>query len=90
MEQNQVVVKVSAVVESADAGPACLGLQSRSSVHLQRDFWQVFQTFWSLSSWVQFSSVAQSCPTLCYSLYYSTPGFPVPHQLPELAQTHVH
>ena len=38
----------------------------------------------------QFSSVAQSCPTLCYPMDFSTSGFPVHHQLPELAQTHVH
>ena len=37
----------------------------------------------------KFSSVAQSCPTLCDSMDYGTPGFPG-HQLPELAQTHVH
>ena len=39
---------------------------------------------------VQFSSVAQSCPTLCDPMDCSTPGFPVHHQLPELTQTHVH
>ena len=39
---------------------------------------------------VQFTSVAQSCPTLCDPMDCSTPGFPVHHQLPELAQTHVH
>ena len=39
---------------------------------------------------VQFSSVAQSCLTLCDPMYCSTPGFPVHHQLPELTQTHVH
>ena len=38
----------------------------------------------------QCSSVAQSCPTLCKPMDCSTPGFPVHHQLPELAQTHVH
>ena len=38
---------------------------------------------------VQFSPVAQSCPTLCDTLDYNTPGFPVSHQLLELAQTHV-
>ena len=37
-----------------------------------------------------FSSVAQSCPTLCNPMNHSTPGLPVHHQLPELAQTHVH
>ena len=39
---------------------------------------------------VQFSSVAQSCLTLCDSMDFSTPGLPVYHQLPELPQTHVH
>ena len=38
---------------------------------------------------VEFSSVAQSCPTLCTSMDCSTPGFSVHHQLPELIQTHV-
>ena len=39
---------------------------------------------------VQFSSVAQLCPTLCDPMDCSMPGLPVHHQLPELAQTHVH
>ena len=39
---------------------------------------------------VQFSSVAQSCPTLCDPMDCSTPGFSVYHQLLKLAQTHVH
>ena len=39
---------------------------------------------------VQFSSVAQSCPTLCDPMNCSTPGRPVHHQLPEPTQTHVH
>ena len=42
------------------------------------------------SSSVQFSSVAQSCPTLCDPINRSTPGLPVHHQLPEFTQTHVH
>ena len=51
---------------------------------------------WLFSNWVtlgklfQFSSVTQSCPTLCEPMDCSTPGFPVHCQLPELAQTHVH
>ena len=36
------------------------------------------------------SSVTQLCPTLCDPTDCSMPGFPVHHQLPELAQTHVH
>ena len=39
---------------------------------------------------VQFSSVAQSCPTFCDPMNRSTPGLPVHHQLPECTQTHVH
>ena len=38
----------------------------------------------------QFSSVAQSCPTLCDPMNHSTPGLPIHHQLPESTQTHVH
>ena len=58
--------------------------------------------FWSFSEFynlckrlsprlsVQFSSVTQSCPTLCDPTYFSTPGFLVHHQLPELAHIHIH
>ena len=38
---------------------------------------------------VQFSSVAQSCPTLCDTMNHSMPGLPVHHQPPEFTQTHV-
>ena len=38
---------------------------------------------------VQFSLVAQSCPTLCDPMKCSTPGLPVHHQLPEFTRTHV-
>ena len=48
---------------------------------------------WYLPCWpggsVKFSSVAQSCPTLCDPMDCSTPGLPVHHQLPEFTQTHV-
>ena len=39
---------------------------------------------------VQFSSVAQSCPTVCDPMNRSTPGLPVHHQLPKFTQTYVH
>ena len=48
--------------------------------------------FWCYSKWfssVQFSSVAQSCPTLCDPTDCSMPGLPIHHQLPEFTQTHV-
>ena len=43
-----------------------------------------------LFSLVQFSSVAQSCLTLCNPMNCSPPGLPVHHQLPEFTQTQVH
>ena len=46
--------------------------------------------FEKLIQCIQFSSVTQSCLTLCDPMDGSTPGFSVGHQLPELAQTHVH
>ena len=39
---------------------------------------------------LQFTSVAQSCLTLCDTMDCSTPGLPLHHKLPERAQTHVH
>ena len=49
---------------------------------------QKIRNGWNYS--VQFSSVAQSCLTLCDPMNRSTPGLPVHHQLPEFTQTHVH
>ena len=42
------------------------------------------------SDGLQFRSVAQLCPTLCYPMNHSTPGLPNYHQLPESTQTHAH
>ena len=58
----------------------------------------IFESLLNISSdqslsrvWLfQFSSVAESCPTLCDPMNHSTPGLPVHHQLPEFTQTHVH
>ena len=47
-------------------------------------------TTWEALISYQFGSVAQPCPNLCNPMDHSTPGFPVHHQFPELAQTHVH
>ena len=54
-----------------------------------------FFTSWAtrkllLGASVQFSSVTQSCPTLCHPMNRSTPGLPVNHHLPEFTETHVH
>ena len=43
-----------------------------------------------VTTFMQFSSVTQSCPTLCDPMKGSMPGLPVHHQLPQLTQTQVH
>ena len=48
----------------------------------------IFSTLYPI--FLQFSSVAQSCPTVCDPMNRSTPGLPVHHQLLEFTQTHVH
>ena len=55
-----------------------------SLCHYSSDMFSSFKTS------VQFSSVAQSCPTLCDPMNRSTPGLPVHHYLPEFTQTHVY
>ena len=50
----------------------------------------ICKCFAYLAELYQFSSVVHSCPTLCDPIDCSIPGFPVHHQLLELAQTHVH
>ena len=54
-----------------------------------KTFFLKFISIFQFSS-VQFSSVAQSCPSLCDPMSHSTPGLPVHHQLPEFTQTHAH
>ena len=56
--------------------------------HLEPDILEC-EVKWALGS-IEFSSVTQSCPTLCDPMNHSTPGLPVHHQLPEFTQTHVH
>ena len=53
---------------------------------LKTNMFAIYHRSWS----VQLSSVSQSCLTLCKPIDCSTPGLPVHHQLPELAQIHVH
>ena len=77
--------------------PSCIFISEK----VRKDFWLrhlyiLFYQFWNLESdnnfmsSVQFSSVVQSCPTLCDGMNRSMPGLPFYHQLPEFTQTHVH
>ena len=79
----------------SDAIPSHPLTPSSPSRHLNLDIWrlprgkgQTGRLGWHIH--IQFSSVAQSCPALCHLMDCSTLGLPVHHQLPELAQTHVH
>ena len=61
-------------------------LQSPSAVMLEPKKIKSVTVF-TLS--IQFSSVPQSCPTLCNPMNRSMPGLPIHHQLPEITHTHV-
>ena len=63
-----------------------------TTTHCNSFFFKVtylFSIHWVFDA-VQFSSVAQSSPTLCDPMECSTPGLPAHHELPEFTQTHVH
>ena len=69
--------------------PALASAQGRSLSRSSHSF-HILHLSCCCFSIAQFSSVAQSCPTLCDPMNRSTPGLPVHHQLPEFTQTHVH
>ena len=54
------------------------------------EFWELWCALVLTTTPRKFSSVAQSCPTLCDPMNHSTPGLPVHHHLLEFTQTHVH
>ena len=64
--------------------------QRREAIMMLIKFPVLWRESESVSCSVQFSSVPQSCPTLCDPMNCSTPDFPVHHHLPEFTQTHVH
>ena len=66
------------------------GLPSMESHRVGHDWSDLAAAVLLLKQAVQFRSVTQSCLTLCDLMDCSVPGFPVHHQLLELAQTHVH
>ena len=70
-----------------------IGVSASTSVlpmNIRIDFLYLCLLIRYLKIVVQFSSVAQSCPTLCDPMNHSMPGLPVHHQLLEFTQTHVH
>ena len=90
--------------QSVWSGEGCLPEENRKRIKklivelMYMSVWRDVLQFCQSQEWIssrhtenyQFSSVAQSCPTICDPMGCSTPGFPVHHQLPELTQSHVH
>ena len=65
--------------------------QDTEATYFYIDEWMKMMWYWyKMECSVQFSSVPQSCPTLCDLWITARPGLPVHHQLPEFTQIHVH
>ena len=64
--------------------------ECKLTLPLWKMVWQFLKKLGIKPPSVQFSSVAQSCPTLCDPMNHSTSGLPVHHQLPEFTHIHVH
>ena len=77
--------RAEAIKRECSQGPNTTNLLTQLYVWLL-----LFLVFCYYFSSVQFSSVAESCLTLCDAMNRSTPGLPVHYQLPEFTQTHVH
>ena len=82
---------------SIKIGNVCTANDTIKNVKRQLTEWEkIFGTYDKgvtsriFEEFLQFSSVTQSCLTLCDPMHRSTPGLPVHHQLPEITQTHVH
>ena len=70
--------------------PSIRVFSNESALHIIHLVLQKQKLRWSLTCIpIQFSSIPQSCPTLCDPVDCGPPGFPVHHQLPQLTQTHV-
>ena len=76
------------VVNNATMNRLCVCISLLLETHSR--LWDCGPKGKCICSFVQFSSVSPSCPTLCDPMNRSTPGLPVHHQLPEFTQTHVH
>ena len=79
--ENDILMKLSKKIEMA--------IYIIQHKLLKRKIFILKYFFFQFPFFFQFSSVAQSCPTLCDPMNRSTPGLPVHRQLPEFTQTHV-
>ena len=95
--QREKPLQQEAHARQLESSPQSLPTQQQrlSTVKKKKKTWDwfpyfFFKFFLKVRDGYQFSSVAQSCPTLCDPMNRSTPGLPVHRQLPEFTQTHVH
>ena len=72
------------------APPGAAVIYKQSLLQLERFRVKLHRLYYIPAPSVRFSSVAQSCLTLCDPMNRNTPGLPVHHQLLEFTQTHVH
>ena len=68
----------------------CHSVLTKHSLHTMAVIFALWSATQNLHKFLPFSSVTQSCLTLCDPMNRSTPALPVHHQLPEFTQTHVH
>ena len=81
------IVLISSIPTPSTSTAMDIQIKNEYTISLSTQFYK--DTFMQLLI-IQFSSVAQSCLTLCNPMNCSTPGPPFHHQLPEFTQTHAH
>ena len=93
-QQIQLFCLISLSVSTLSKSYQAIWISFLKRRKLFKNLWVFLTTFDSKLTLIfysaQFSSVTQSCPTLCNPVNCSTPGFPVHYQLPNFTQTHVH
>ena len=90
-ESEKAVLKLNIQkTKTVASGPITSWQTEEENMETVTDFPLLCSSLHEMFPSVQFSSVAQSCLTLCEPMKGSTPGLPVHHQLPESTQTRVH
>ena len=87
-DKNHMIISIDAV-KALDKIHHPFMIKTLQKMGIEGSYFNIVKAIYDKPT-VQFSSVSQSCPTLCNPMNRSTPGFPVHHQIPEFTQTHVH
>ena len=86
-KKHKEIIELNIAQKSENLIKKWIDIFPKTTYEWPKSTWKGAQNHWPS---VQFSSVAQSCPTLCDPMNRSTPGLPVHHQLMEFTQTHAH